>query len=183
MNNSSYLASCRRIVLQLHRWSAGSGCPRTSPGVLWSRWTCCTLPLSYSAGPQRRCPQTRRWSPRPNKSHRVRTWAREWPPSCPWCGPPPSCPFGNKTSSRFGNNEAEIMKCRGSKFNYLTRRTVKEPSFMPRASWEPSLLKETLRTASSMLQRAINVCSDKFHSLNKHVWGKLSCVHVYVCLS
>lgn len=38
---------------------------------------------------------------------------------------------------------------------YLTRSTVKEPSFMPNASWEPSLLKATLRTASSMLQRAI----------------------------
>lgn len=47
----------------------------------------------------------------------------------------------------------------------LTRRTMKEPSFMPRANWDPSGLKATLRTASSMLQRAIKAWSARLHSL------------------
>lgn len=36
---------------------------------------------------------------------------------------------------------------------------------MPRASWDPSLLKEMLRTDSSMLQRARSVWSGRLHSL------------------
>lgn len=50
---------------------------------------------------------------------------------------------------------------------YLTLSTVNEPSFMPRASWEPSLLKHTLRTASSMLQRAMRVWSARLQSLHQ----------------
>lgn len=50
-------------------------------------------------------------------------------------------------------------------WGHLTRSTVKDPSFMPRASWDPSLLKETLRTDSSMLQRASRVWSGRLHSL------------------
>lgn len=43
---------------------------------------------------------------------------------------------------------------------------MKEPSFMPRANWDPSGLKATLRTASSMLQRAIKAWSARLHSLS-----------------
>lgn len=50
-------------------------------------------------------------------------------------------------------------------WGHLTRNTVKDPSFIPRASWEPSLLKETLRTDSSMLQRASRVWSGRLQSL------------------
>lgn len=49
--------------------------------------------------------------------------------------------------------------------SYLTRSTVKEPSFMPKASCDPSLLKATLRMASSMLQRAMRAWSTRLHSL------------------
>lgn len=48
----------------------------------------------------------------------------------------------------------------------LTRRTMKDPSFMPSANCDPSGLKATLRTASSMLQRAIKAWSARLHSLS-----------------
>jgi len=44
---------------------------------------------------------------------------------------------------------------------------MNEPSFIPSANCEPSGLKDTLRTASSILQRAIKAWSARLHNLHQ----------------
>lgn len=53
------------------------------------------------------------------------------------------------------------------RFSHLTRRTMKDPSFIPSANCDPSGLKDTLRTASSILQRAIKAWSARLHNLHQ----------------
>lgn len=81
----------------------------------------------------------------------------------------------------FNSNSHFTLKAQ----SHLTRRTVKDPSFIPSASCEPSLLKETLRTDSSMLQRASRVWSGRLHSLRqrdtRHQCGGRSTVQKVKC--
>lgn len=83
----------------------------------------------------------------------------------------------------FNSNSHFTLKAQ----SHLTRRTVKDPSFIPSASCEPSLLKETLRTDSSMLQRASRVWSGRLHSLRqrdtRHQCGGRSTVQKVKCWS
>lgn len=48
---------------------------------------------------------------------------------------------------------------------YRTRSTVKEPSFIPRARWIPSVLTAAQRMGSSILHRAIKAWSIKLQIL------------------
>lgn len=68
---------------------------------------------------------------------------------------------GKKEQKENLRNECHIFS------SYLTLRTMKEPSFIPSANCDPSGLKDTLRTASSMLQRAIKAWSARLHSLHQ----------------
>lgn len=80
----------------------------------------------------------------------------------------------------YSGGKKLIMWETNVRFSHRTRRTMKEPSFIPSANCDPSGLKDTLRTASSILQRAIKAWSARLHNLHQRkmkVVGDFSWLH------
>lgn len=115
-----------------------------------------------------KCPRVHRWSRQRGTLRPGRTSSHGSPPSCLWCAPPPSCLCGSQPNAMLHSHVVLYLYSESFRdMSHLILSTVKDPSFMPRASWAPSTLKDTLRTASSMLQRAMRAWSTRLHNLKQ----------------